>query len=350
MGNFGRYVCVAIPFAMTLASLVAILIGGLGGVIDKNMFMFEVNATDFTISSSQVSSLLNGRSPGTPTIDARQATTPTPVFHDPAVLGGNTGGGINVTGQDIGIYDLYDVGLWGYCYTAHNGTRTCTKTAFNWAEHALNQTTSNVNSLITASGKNVTLPSDITDGLKTFEVVLRWTEIVFIIACVSLGVELFFGLFANCSRAFSCVTFLVAGVATVAVCAFAAMATATSAIVVGVIESTAKFYGVHGSFNTHFLIAIWIGAAAALAAGFFWMFTCCCCAPDHHSSRRNRNRDSNGDREKLVPSNAYVPIVGDGGAYNNSYGRQQFHYASGANAPAARHDMAYEPYAHHANV
>ncbi|KAH8880064.1 hypothetical protein GQ53DRAFT_670741 [Thozetella sp. PMI_491] len=336
MGNFGRYVCVAIPFLMTLASLAALLAAGLGGVADKSMFMFQANTTNLTISAADVSDLLRlvtrtELAPPTGVIAARDSAT--------------TSTGV-VTGQDLGIYNLYDIGMWGYCYTMQNGTRTCTQTAFNWAENALNQTTSNVDSLITATGKNVTLPKEVVDGIHAFQTAIKWTEIVFVIAAVALGVELFFGFLANCSRVFSCITWLVAGFATVAVCATAALATATSAIVVGVLEGSAKKYGVTASFNTRFLAVIWISAAFAIGAGMFWIFTCCCCAPDHHS--RSRKRDSHSDREKLVPAGAYVPIHGDH-SYNGAYGNQQHHYASGANN-VGRRDVAYEPYAHHSNV
>ncbi len=360
MANFGRYFCVAIPFLMTLASLVALLIAGLGGVTDKSLFMFEVNSTNLTISASDVSNLLSSRSVGTPVVlDARQATPPVG-FHDPALLGGTTTGSGSspsstaasgsVRGQDLGVFALYDVALWGYCYTQFNGTRECTKTAFNWADNALNQTTANVNSMITATGKNVTLSKDIIDGVHTFVTVSKWTQIVFVIAAASLGVELFFGFLANCSRVFSCIAWLVAGFAATAVCAFAALATVTATVIVGILEGTAKKYGVSGSFNTRFLAVVWISAAFAIASGMFWIFTCCCCAPDHHSrSRRSRDREMHGDREKLVPAGAYVPIQGDHG-YNGAYGNKQFHYASGANAPAGHRDLAYEPYAHHANV
>jgi hypothetical protein len=353
---------VAVPFLMTLASLAALLIAGLGGVTDKSMYMFQINSTNLTVSAADVKSLLHLRAELTPT-PVLAARDPDTGFHDPSLLqaaaaattsaASSSGSSGSVHAAELGIENLYDIGLWGYCYTSSNGTRSCSKTEFNWAQNALNQTTSNVNSLITASGKNVTVPKELTDGLSAFETAMRWTQIVFIIAAISLGVELVFGFLANCSRIFSCITWLVAGVATTAVCATAALATATSAIVIGVLEGVSKQYGVHGSFNTKFLAAIWISAAFAIGAGLFWFFTCCCCAPDHSSSSRRRNRDSYGDREKLVPAGAYVPIHADN-AYNGAYGNRQYHYASGANAAPAHREQAYEPYAHqpshHSNV
>lgn len=360
MGNLGRYACVALPFLLTLAAVISILVAGLAGVADKSLFMFQVNTTDLSISPASITSLINQRS-------LEQRTE----FHDPSLLdptatagapgaastgttGAATSGGSkssNITAADLGLFNLYDIGLWGWCYTPQNGSRACTKPQFNWAAIELNMTSNSIKGVGAAAGKNVTLPKEVTAAINTFSNVTKWTEIVFIIAMVTLGVELVFGFFANCSRVFSCLTFIIAGVATVAVCGFAAMATAMSAVVVGAVDASAKFYGVKADLNTKFLATVWIGAAFALAAGFFWMFTCCCCAPDHSSKRsggRKRHMDEAG--EKLIPVGAYQPIHEDhgyNGGYNNRHSAPQYGYAPQPHAP--RRDLAYEPYSH-ANV
>lgn len=342
MVNFGRFVCVAVPFALTLAALVAILVAALAGVADKSLYMFQVNTTALSISPASISSLIN------------KVTTRDPQtvgFHDEAAKAATSDSSSsktsNITAADLGLYNLYDVNLWGYCYTPQNGSRACTQAQFNWAENALNTTKNNVNSLITVSGQNITLPTELTTAITTFGTVARWTQITFIIAIISLGIELFMGIFANCSRIFSCITFIIAGLATVAVCTAASLATAMSVVVVGAVEGSAKWYGVSAEFNTRFLAAVWIGAAFSIAAGFFWLFTCCCCAPDH-SSRRSRKRGL--ENEKLIPNGSYQPIHDDHGynnGFNNRHSGQQYGYTNAHAAP--RRDMAYEPYSH-ANV
>lgn len=387
MANLGRYACVAIPFLLTLASVIALLIAALAGVADKSLYMFQVNTTDLSISPLSVQNVFDkitsrqADSPGLHDVegllndvkdnvgdkagdviddvkdtvgdkagdvidDVNDAISNNP---DLANTIGNVANGGNLTAADLGLFDLYDVGLWGYCYTPKNGSRACTKSQFNWAEKELNTTTRQLDDLIlianTAGGQNVTLPKEISDAINTFSTVTRWTEVVFIIAFIALGVELLFGIFANCTRVFSCITALVAAFATVAVCSAAALATATSAIVVGAVEASAKFYGVSASLNTRFLATVWIAAAFAIAAGFFWMFTCCCCAPDH-SSRRRSYRDSS--HEKLIPGGAsgpYQPVPGGNTAYAGaSYpGAATQPQSYGYATPA--HDARYEPYA-----
>ncbi|KAH8905947.1 integral membrane protein [Coniochaeta sp. PMI_546] len=352
MGNLGRYACVALPFLLTLGSVIAILVAGLAGVADKSLYMFQINTTNLEISPASITNLINSRAAASVG------------FHDPSLLDSTsdtteaaadstttsaTAGtkSSNITAADLGLNDLYDIGLWGWCYTAQNGTRTCTKPEFNWAQKELNTTTNNLKNLATAAGESITLPKEITSAIDTFSTITKWTEVVFIIAVVGLGIELFFGIFANCSRAFSCLTFIVAGVATVAVCGFAALATAMSVVVVGAVEASAKFYGVRADFNTKYLAAVWIAAAFAIAAGFFWMFTVCCCKPDHSSRRSGRKRHLDESGEKLIPVGAYQPITdehGYNGGYNNGHSNPQYGYAP--QPRAARRDLAYEPYSH----
>ncbi|KAJ9158491.1 Integral membrane protein [Coniochaeta hoffmannii] len=359
MGNLGRYACVAVPFLLTLGSVIAILVAGLAGVTDKSLYMFRINTTNLEISPASLSSLVDARAaaplefhdaslidPTGDSADAAADATTSAVTADTKSS--------NITAADLQLNDLYDITLWNWCYTAQNGTRTCTKPQFNWAEKELNQTTDNLENIGNGFGVKITLPKEITSAIDTFGAITKWTEVVFIVAIIALAVELFFGIFANCSRAFSCLTFLVAGVATVAVCGFATLATAMSVVVVGAVEASAKFYGVQADFNTKYLAAVWIAAAFAIAAGFFWMFTVCCCKPDHSSRRSGRKRHLDEAGEKLVPVGAYQPITDDqgyGGYNNNNNGYSNGHsnhpqYGYAPQPRAARRDLAYEPYSH----
>ena len=372
----------ALPFILTVASLIALLVAGLSGVTDKSMYLFKVNTTDLSISSSSITSLLSDRglhqrdlsdsiiaatggasgdtsdliSSATAAADAAGAT-------DAASAISGVISGTNITASDLGLADAYLVSLWGYCEVSASGDKTCEKAQFDWASNATSNFQAKLDSVAGSSGENVTIPDSIKTAMNTFSTVTKWTEVVFIIAYIALGISLFLGIFANCSRAFSCCTFITASLAAVAVCAAAALATAMASVVVGAVEGTAKMYGVTGSINTRFLAAAWIGAAFAIGAAFFWMFTICCCAPDHNKSRgksagfgRKKHLD---DAEKLPMSGAYAPL-GDphhtnnaygGGHDNNAYGNTSYGggFGQGAaygNPRTGRNDMAYEPYQH----
>ncbi|KAK4105408.1 hypothetical protein N658DRAFT_416376 [Parathielavia hyrcaniae] len=333
MANFGRFVCVLVPFLLTLAALVALLVGGLSGIADKGLYMFRVNVTNLELSPLSVSMILDGSGIDIPDLDdldvnnidfdKRQSQT------------------TNITAKDLGLNDVYDVNVWNYCYTDSNGTRECVQPAFEWASTALDATTDDFNSMLTSTGLNVTLPDEITDALKAFGTVSKWTQIVFVIAYIALGAALFLGLFANFSRAFSCVTWLISAVAVVATGAAAGLATATASVVVGAVKASAEIYGVEASINSRYLATVWLAVAFALAAGLFWMFTICCCKPDH-SSRHSRHADS----EKFMPSSGpgYQRLsepngyAGAGAGYAQQYPRQSY--------GPAQHADAYEPYSH----
>ncbi|KAL2262351.1 hypothetical protein VTK26DRAFT_1576 [Humicola hyalothermophila] len=332
MASFGRFVCVLIPFALTVASLVALLVAGLAGITDKSLYMFQVNLTDLQISPSQVSGILNGSA--VPNLDDINIDIPGIDFGKRQEQDGVR----NITAVDLGFDDLVDVSIWGYCSTSRNGTRECTKPKFDWATDALNTTTGDINTLLTSTGLNVTLPDEIGDAVKLFGNAIRWTQIVFVIACIALGVELFFGMFANCSRIFSCITWLVALFAAVAVGAAVGLATATSVIVVGAVEAIADDYGISADLHKRFLATIWISAAFAIGAALFWVFTICCCAPDHSSRSSSRHLD---EHEKFIPNGSSdgTPYhrLGEPGAYQSGYARQSY-------GPAR--SGAYEPYSH----
>ncbi|KAK3905280.1 SUR7/PalI family-domain-containing protein [Staphylotrichum tortipilum] len=328
MANFGRFVCVLVPFLLTLAALAALLAGGLAGIADKGLYMFRVNVTDLSLSPLSVTKILDGTGINPPKVDF------------PGLNFKRQSG--NISAANLGLNDVYDVNVWNYCYTTQDGKRECTKPAFNWAATALNTTTGDFNNLLTANGFNVTLPKEITEAVKAFGTVSKWTQVVFIIAYIALGVELFFGLFANCSRAFSCVTFLVAGVATVAAAAAAGLATATSVVVVGAVEASSNIYGVDAHFNTRFLATVWLGVAFAIGAGLFWMFTICCCAPDH-GSRRSRARGA--EAEKFIPGGPGYQRLSEPHGYNGGAGYAQQYPRQSYGAPQG-HAGAYEPYSH----
>ncbi|KAI1844546.1 hypothetical protein JX265_001531 [Neoarthrinium moseri] len=341
MGNVGRFVCVALPFILTAASIICMLIVGLVGVTSNpSLYIFRVNTTGLSIDSSDLGSLtklvtrdfdLGDVSSLASRTDAIRATGTS----DVASAISSAASGITITAADLALKDLYDVNLWGFCSTDQDGNRACTKAKFDWASTELNEST--YTSIASTTGQNVTLPDSITTSLKAFKTITKWTEVVYVIAMVALGVELFGGLFTYCSRAISCITYLISGVATVAVIAAAAMITAMASVVVGAVEASAKAYGVTASMNTSYLAAVWLGAAFAVGASLFWLFSACCCKREKHA---RRSRD---DEKPFIPNGSYAPIH-DNRHSAQSYGYNQQAYA--APRSNARTDLAYEPYSH----
>lgn len=323
--GIGRFFCVALPFALTVGSIIFLLVGALAGVADKSLYLFRLNVEHLSIDPAGVDSIIDN-------IHSRD-------LHDRAAKT------TNITAADLGLAKVYDVSLWGYCYTDQKNKRHCSKPKFDWPNEALN--TSYVEHFGSAAGVEIDLPKEITDALKAFRHVTKWTEVAYIVAFIALAVEIVLGIFANCSRLVSCCTWIIAGLASVIVCCAAILSTVMAAVVVGAVEASAKYYGVKGKINTTFLSVVWLSVALAIGASLFWVFTICCCKPEHRSKER-KNRHSDG--EKLLPTGAggYAPIGNDhegtgGNYYNHNQSQSQYGASRGA-----RSDLAYEPYSHRA--
>lgn len=327
MGKAGRFACVFVPFALTTASLICILIVGLAGVTNKGLYMFEAETKNLSISNTDLINLA--------TADLKDFTS--------AADGAISDATVNITAADLGLADYYTVALWNYCYTT-GSTTTCTKAAFDWASNATN--TTELNTLASQTGVKVTVPKAIETALKTFSLIAKWTEIVYIIAAIATACALLVGLFAICSKIGSCCTFLINGIATVAIIAASVLSTVMSSTVVATLEAASKPFGVKASFNTSFLVITWLAAAFSLAAGLFWAFSICCCSAGS-SERRDKRRSKAGDSEK--PYGTYQRVDDpfaphtysnqQSGVYNPSYGVPM-------NNMKPTKAGAYEPYSH----
>ncbi|RYO86645.1 hypothetical protein DL766_003539 [Monosporascus sp. MC13-8B] len=352
--SIGRYFCVALPFILTVASVVCMLIAGLTGVTDTALYMFRIDVSNLTIdagvlgdlagvNSSQLEQLSN--------INSR-AHESSLNWHDEAAIedlkNSNTEAssllsnldsleGLNgLTARDLGLAKVYDINLWGYCATYQDDSHNCTEPRFNWAEGRMSENTSVLATLQNIPGANDTAIPRIVDGLRAFEQLNKWTEVVYIIAMIALGLELAIGLFTACSRAISCVTWLISGIAALFVVGAAAMMTVMASVAVGTIESFGSAQGARANFHMGFLTVAWLGAALAIAASSFWLFTICCCKPENRPyQKRSRHSD---EHEKLVPTGSYQPI-GETQQNSYSFGLPQ---RSGMRQP----DLAYEPYSH----
>merc|ERR1711964_626181 len=196
----GRFVCVAVPFGLTLASLVCILIVMLAGVTNKSLDMFEIKTANLSISSSSLENLIDL---------TKRAPVPGDSLSALTVAGLSPNTGDNITAADLGLADSYKVSLWNYCATTGSNTN-CTKAEFDWAASKLN--TSTVEATASAlTGTTVSLPSELKTALKTFKTFSKWTEVVSIIATVQ------------------------------------------SSLVIAAVKASARSYGVKGSLNTSFL-------------------------------------------------------------------------------------------------
>lgn len=297
----GRFFCVALPFALTIGSLICLLIVMTAGMSSKAIDMYTINPQNLSITFNDLKNFkLNVDTAVTDEINSLADT--------------------NITAADLGLQNNYQVYMFNYCYqNATTNNTWCSKPKYNWASSALNTTElqANITAIsLAVSNKNVTIPSSIVTALHAYSTISRWIQIVYIIAIALVALELFIGLFGFCSRAASCATYLVSGLSTTIVIAASVLSTVASAILVGALDAT-KPFGVKVHLDTSFLAFTWLAAAFSIGGGVFWLLSACCCANDRPHRR----------------SEKYAPIQGQHGGPAQTHG-----------APVHNTGGAYEPY------
>ncbi|KFY27572.1 hypothetical protein V493_03414 [Pseudogymnoascus sp. VKM F-4281 (FW-2241)] len=332
----GRFFCVALPFILTAISLICLLIVGLAGVTGSNLHLFEIAPKDLSISTEQFQSL-----------DFKQKIKDA-ADKIPGVDSGDVEGAVSeysLTAAKLGLGDKYNFYVWNYAELVGDVT-TKTDPAFDYAS-AFTDTTK-LEEVAKAAGASVAIPDAVKTGLKTFATLVKWTQVVYIVACIATALTVLVGIAGFFSRIGSCCTWVISGISCLAMIGFATMATVTSGVVVGALNGTVKHYGVNSSVNVGWLTVIWIGVAASIASGLFWLFSACCCA----NARKDNRHSRAGDSEKLLGTRGYQPVQDPyqnepyAGQQSGVYNQQQ-HAIPMQNVKTNR-AQAYEPYSHHA--
>lgn len=333
----------ALPFILTAVSLVTLLIVGLAGVTGSTLDIFEVQPKDLSISLADLQDLkVNGAK-----LNIDQDLLERLGFDDEIDAAIDQYANVNITAAKLGLGDKYNFYLWNW-EELRGDEKIKPKAQFDYAQNFTNiDHIGNINS--NEDGVKIQVPDVIEDGLKVFAGLIKWSQIVFVIAVVTNVVTLLVGISSFFSRIGSCITYVFSFIATAAITAFAALATVTATGVVGVLTAAAKDFGVKSRVNTSWLVVIWIGVAAAIASGLFWLFSVCCCKGS--SGRRDSRRSLDASNEKLVGSSqpsGYQQVHDpfQTGQPQQGYGQPQFGIPMG-NVKTSR-AQAYEPYSHHA--
>ncbi|KAH7185090.1 SUR7/PalI family-domain-containing protein [Fusarium flagelliforme] len=314
-----RSIGVILPFALAIAATIFVLVPTLAGVTDKSLYVFKVNFENLSISP--VSDLIDK-------IDTRSEISNKNNRHIRAKAVDK-----NITAGLLGLEKTYDTTLWGYCHTDKDNKRECSRPAFNWVRKNVSMDS------FKSADRNIEikLPKEITEAIETFGSLTKAAEVAFIVALLELAIQIALGVFAICSRELTCWTWIISGFASAFTLASAILSTIMASFAVGVVETTAKLYGVRVEINTVFLAIIWIGAAFAIVANLLWILPTLCCVPKQRSSEDSKSLLT-GSRH-----GAYVPVHDDHEMHSM--------YRTGGLTPSSsehtRADHAYEPYSHH---
>ncbi|CDM33425.1 hypothetical protein DTO013E5_7294 [Penicillium roqueforti] len=341
MGKAGRVACIFTPYVLTIASLICIILVGLGctkasSSTLNNLYFIRLDLSNISEGSALTSEIT----------DRLSAAGITDVTAD------EVSETIETLQADANISDFYDIGLWGYCEgNITNSTDTVSSCTDPKAEFYFNPST-----ILGVSETELEkeIGSDLKKTMKIYKAVSKWMFIAYLVAFIATCAQVLLGIFAIFSRWGSCVTTIVSIVSFL----FTLGASLTSTIMFSIAKSSLgtvlEVYGIDVSLGKNIYAATWLAVAFSLGATFFWMLSTCCCSG--RSPYGHRDRSPRGITAEKAPY-TYEPI----GAAHPPFGSQQPlvpQHGYSTSYPAATHNndipmthnnqqsSAYEPFRH----
>ena len=266
MGKAGRFACIFTPMALTIASLVCLIIVGLGGTNKSNstfndLYFFRANTSSITVDPTDLN------------LPSNDLTN--------AIIGQTT----DAVKQSLNIYDFYHISLWNYC--AGNFTSDSTSTSNSSMSDNVTYCSPHTNEFwfnpvdvwgLNNTGVDKFFSKELQDGLSAYKTTTKWMFIAYIVALIATIVEILVGFFALFSRLGSLATTIVSGISSLFYVAFALTSTILYSVLTGTFNTALSKYNIHGSLGHSVYVSIWLGTAFSLGAGLFWMFSSCCCS------------------------------------------------------------------------
>ena len=337
MGKAGRFACIFVPMALTIASLVSLVIVGLGGTnknnhFYNNLYFFRANTSDISVDPSSLNL------PSNPLTDN--------------ILNATT----SIAKSALNVKDFYHVSLWNYCSGDFqtNSTGSVTDHVTYCSPHQ-NEFWFNPVDVwgLNNTGIDQFFSKELRDGLNTYRIVAKWMFIAYIVALISTIAEILVGFLALFSRLGSLATTIVSSISSIFFLGFALTSTILYATLTGTFNDALKKYEIHGSLCHIIYVTIRLGVWLSLSSGLFWLFSSCCCSGRSDKIKgygdgpaRSKFRDQQGPYQyERVES----PSRGGQG-----YGAPQKGYQSGPGYQAPQMPLnnvgngrtAYEPFRH----
>ncbi|KAL9103809.1 MAG: hypothetical protein Q9163_001186 [Psora crenata] len=251
--------------ALTIASLVCLILVGLGGTNKNNstynnLYFFRANTSDINVDASIVD---------IPLPDG---------INLPGDVANNSGGAVK---SALDIKDFYRVSLWNYCsgdFTSNSTGGVSESVTF--CSPRRNEFWFNPVEVwgLNSTGVERFFGDELRSGLNTYKTVAKWMFICYLVAVIATVVEILVGFLALFSRLGSLITTIVSTVSSLFVFAFALTATILYSTLAGAFNTALNKYNVHGSLGRNIYVAAWLGVAFSLGAGLFWLFSSCCCS------------------------------------------------------------------------
>lgn len=189
------------------------------------------------------------------------------------------GSSVTLSANDIGLSDIYSIGMWGYCKGENdNGeykVKSCTNPTPMYLFDPVKILTEDLGSDISVDDLN--LPDKIENYVKTAKIVSKLIFITTLIGVIAAFLVAVLTILSFCSHFVSCLATLLAIISFLGLLLSAAASTGVYTIVKKYFNDSASQYGITGTLsNYHFYGLIWGATAAALITCVFNFFAICC--------------------------------------------------------------------------
>jgi len=332
MGKAGRFACIFLPMVGTIASLVCLIIVGLGGTNQhntgmNNLYFFRANTSHIQVNSSILNLPSNPVANNIPNIN---------------IINGSS----SPTATALGIKDFYHISLWNYCsgdFSKNSSGQFNDEVTFcspHQNEFWFNPVEVwKLNNTVA----DKLFSKELKAGLDTYKTVAKWMFICYIVAVISTIVEILVGFTALFSRLGSVATTIVSSISSLFLIGFALTSTILYSTLVASFNTALKEYQIHANIGRTIYIWVWLAVAFSLASGFFWMISSCCCSG--RSDRIKGYNDGGRKGRKNAPYNyerVESPYMGHSG--NAPSYQAPLHGMPMQNMGPQR--TAYEPFRH----
>jgi hypothetical protein len=279
--------CIFTPMALTIASLICIILVGMGSTNShsdtlSNLYFFGADTSGFKTDTD----LLQGI-PGDDPLNSLLSSK-----------GNQT------------LEDFYTVGLWNYCSGKKTGNDTYDLTFCSPSVAAYWFNPVEVWGLEN-SGLEAKFPSKLQDGLNAYHAVSKWMFIAYVVAFFATIAELVVGIFAIWSRWGSFATTIISCVSGIFIFLAALTSTITFAVLAGAFDSVLKSYDIKAVVGKSMLTTTWLAVAFSWAAGIFWLMSVCCCSGRSNSPA---NRPTRAEKTPYTYERVASPFGAPGGA------------------------------------
>jgi hypothetical protein len=259
-----RFACIFLPMLLTIASLILLIMVGLGGTNYQNDYISNIYFLQANTTLAAANSSLTN-----------MASTPDSVL-------------INPSTHTIVMENFYTISLWNYCAGGGGNVTKSILSLGSQTSHAVDFCTGRQMNFyfdprdvwgFNTTFSNVLFGPDLNNYLDYYQgTSAKYMTTLYILAVTFTGLELILGFTGICSRLGSLFTTLASIITLAFNLAFAGLSTATYFNLEVAFNNALSQDGITFAIGKTMFIYIWVSVFCSIVSVAFWSFSACCCS------------------------------------------------------------------------